>query len=234
MSAILGKFRGFTSNQLKIFALLSMTCDHVGLQFFPDLVFLRIIGRFAFPIFAYMIAEGCQYTKNRCRYLLTILLFAVGYQLVYFFVMGSIFQCIFVSFTLSILLIYLLDYGRRRKKVLPWMLFGLTMLAVIFVSAVLPRLIPETGFDIDYGLWGILLPVGIYLFRSKPLRLAFAAADLAVLAIDAFWYQWFALLTIPLLALYNGKRGKWKLKYLFYIYYPLHLVVIYAISVLIW
>ena len=64
------KFNGFTGNQLKLIALISMTCDHVGLQLLPDVLILRIIGRLALPIFAYMIAEGCRYTRNRKRYLL--------------------------------------------------------------------------------------------------------------------------------------------------------------------
>ena len=55
----------FTGNQLKIIALVTMTCDHVGMQIFPQLIWLRIIGRLAFPIYAYMIAEGCA---HRCAY----------------------------------------------------------------------------------------------------------------------------------------------------------------------
>ena len=56
---------GLTNNQLKIIAMISMLIDHIGLQMFPDLLIFRIIGRLAFPIFAYMIAEGCFYTKNK-------------------------------------------------------------------------------------------------------------------------------------------------------------------------
>ena len=64
------KFAGFTGNELKLIALVSMTCDHVGLQLLPNVLFLRILGRLAFPIFAYMIAEGCRYTRSRKKYLL--------------------------------------------------------------------------------------------------------------------------------------------------------------------
>ena len=52
------KFSGLTGNQLKLIALFAMTCDHVGLQLLPDVLILRILGRLALPIFAYMIAEG--------------------------------------------------------------------------------------------------------------------------------------------------------------------------------
>jgi hypothetical protein len=60
--------RGFlTGNQLKLIAAGAMLADHVGLMFFPEAELLRIIGRLAFPIFAFMIAEGCKYTRNKLR-----------------------------------------------------------------------------------------------------------------------------------------------------------------------
>lgn len=59
------KFAGLTGNQLKLLALFAMTCDHVGLQLLPQFIILRIIGRLAAPLFAYMIAEGCRYTHDR-------------------------------------------------------------------------------------------------------------------------------------------------------------------------
>ena len=70
------------NNQLKILALVTMTADHVGLQLLPQYDILRVIGRLAFPIFAYMIAEGCRYTRDRKRYLLTLALMAAVYQIV--------------------------------------------------------------------------------------------------------------------------------------------------------
>ena len=90
-----------SGSTLKMIALVTMLIDHIGAvivqrtmsmpgfdhDFWSSLYWpLRSIGRLAFPIFAYMIAEGCLYTKNRLRYLLVIAGFAVGYQLVYFVV----------------------------------------------------------------------------------------------------------------------------------------------------
>ena len=66
------KTKGLSGNQLKLIALAAMTVDHIGVQFFPNIQLLRIIGRLALPIFAYMIAQGCRYTKNKARYLGTI------------------------------------------------------------------------------------------------------------------------------------------------------------------
>ena len=104
-----------TNNQLKILALIAMTADHVGLQLLPQYGILRIIGRLAFPIFAYMIAEGCTYTKNRKRYLGTLAAMAALFQIVYLVAMDSVYQGIFVTFTLSVCLIFTIDRAREQK-----------------------------------------------------------------------------------------------------------------------
>lgn len=96
----------------------------------------------------------------------------------------------------------------------------------------LPSLIPSTDYAIDYGLWGVLLPALIYFENDKALKLRNFAIGLALIALETGGIQWFSLAAVPLMALYNGKRGKRKMKNLFYIYYPAHLVVIYGISLL--
>ena len=68
MEVIKTRFAGMTGNQLKIVALLAMTCDHVGKLLLPQVEILQIFGRLAFPIFAYMIAEGCVHTKSKKKY----------------------------------------------------------------------------------------------------------------------------------------------------------------------
>lgn len=216
---------GLTGNQLKIIALIAMTCDHVGLQLLPKVTVLRIIGRLAFPIFAYMIAEGCQHTHNRKKYLLAMWGLAATCQAVYFFAMGSLYMCVLVTFALSIVLNFALDYGRRKGGT-AWLVPIGAVIGVFFLSEVLPRLLPGTDYAIDYGFRGILLPVFVYMGRSKAEKLTLCAAALCLLALDSAGIQWWSLAVLPLLALYNGKRGKYKMKYLFYIYYPLHLVVI--------
>lgn len=222
---------GLTGNQLKIIALISMTIDHVGVQLLPNVHILRIIGRLAFPIFAYMIAEGCQYTHDRKKYLLAMSWLAATCQLVYFLAMGSLYMSVLVSFSLSIGLIYAVDFGKKNGGA-AWLvpLAGLTL--IFFLSEVLPYVLHRTDYAIDYGLWGILLPLFVYLGKTKWERLRLAAIPLCLLGAQYGGIQWFGLLALLLLALYNGKRGKRKMKYLFYIYYPLHLVVIQGLSMI--
>ncbi len=221
------KFNGFTGNQLKLIALISMTCDHVGLQLLPDVLILRIIGRLALPIFAYMIAEGCRYTRNRKKYLLRMAGLAALCQVVYFVAMGSLYQCILVTFSLSIGLIYAMDRWQERGDTVSRLL-ALGLLAAIFVlCVVLPDFLP--GFEIDYGLMGVLLPVLIYF--GKPAH-HFLLAGLILLCFSYGGIQWWCLAAIPLLAQYNDQRGQYNIGKLFYIYYPAHLVVIYGLSLL--
>lgn len=218
---------GLTGNQLKLIALISMTLDHTGVQLFPDVILFRVIGRLALPIFAYMIAEGCRHTRDRKKYLGKLLTLGSICQVVYFFAMGSLYQCILMTFSLSILLIYAIDNARSTPTAL---LALLTLAAAAFICLGLPRLLYWTDFAVDYGLWGVLLPVLVYFGGSR--KLALMAVFLCLQAGQEGGVQWFSLAAIPLLMRYNGQRGKGNVGKWFYVYYPLHLVVIYGISVL--
>ena len=221
---------GLTGNQLKLLALITMTCDHIGVSLFPQCTALRIIGRLSLPIFAYMIAEGCRYTRNRTKYFFHMAVLALVCQVVYFFAMGSLYQCILVTFSLSILLIYSLDYAEKHKTVSSWGGFILLAAVIFFLSTLLPALLPHTNYGIDYGFFGIVLPLLVFLGNTPHQRLLLTASGLCLLALDYGGIQWFSLASIPILALYTGTRGQSKIKYLFYIYYPAHLVVIYLLS----
>ena len=231
---------GLTNNQLKIIAMVSMLCDHVGLLFFPNMSIFRIIGRLAFPIFAYMIAEGCRHTKKRAKYLSLIAGMGIVFQIVYFVAMQSLYQGILVTFSLAIITIYAIDGILKSKKLLPILASIASLAFVIVFVFVLPTLLEGTDFDIDYGLWGILLPVAVYYLPNRITRTIGMALLLLARAIHYTVFpatlgtlQWFALLSVLFLALYNGERGKTRMKYVFYIFYPAHLVILYGIAIVI-
>ena len=221
---------GLSGNQLKLLALIAMTLDHVGVYLLPQYPILRIFGRLALPIYAFMIAEGCRYTRNRKKYLGLMIGLAVICQAVYLFTMGSVYQCILVTFSLSIGLCYLVDFARMRNTLLPWALAAAGFAFAVFLCVFLPGLLPGTDFHIDYGIFGVLLPVLVYLGRTKSEQLLLAAAGLCLLSVYAGGIQWFSLAALIPQALYNGTRGKTKMKYLFYFYYPAHLAVLYLIN----
>ena len=227
--------KGLTNNQLKIIAMASMLVDHIGEMFYPFNPVFKIIGRLAFPIFAFMVAEGALHTKNRARYLAVIAGMGVIFQIVYFVFMKSLYMGILITFSLSIGAIYCIDALINKNSVLIKVIASLIMLAILFVSAVMPVLLEDKGFAVDYTVLGVALPVAVYYSKTKLTKLISTAIILVAIALTAIdmvngYVQFFLLLAIPLLALYNGKRGKYKLKYVFYIFYPLHLVVLYGIA----
>ena len=221
---------GLNNNQLKIIAMVSMLIDHIGEALLPEVYIFRIIGRLAFPIFAYMIAEGCAHTRHRGRYLLNIASLGLACQLVYFFAMGSLYQGILITFSLSIAAIFAIDRFTKKKDLWSALVMSAVLAAVIFISVIAPIIFASQGFVLDYGALGVLTPIAVYYLRDKRLKISASAVILLLRAILYGGFRWYALLAVPLLAIYNGERGKAKLKYLFYIFYPTHLVVIYLLQ----
>lgn len=221
---------GLTNNQLKIIAVIAMLCDHIGKELFPQATVLQIIGRIAFPVFAFMIAEGCFYTRDKKKYLLKIAVLAVGCQLVYFIAERSFYQNVLVTFSLSILLIFVAEYClKKRNAPSALLLIALSAFVLLLVFAI-PRIVK--GFQIDYGIFGLLLPVAVYFAPNKPLKLIVSAVFLSLLSAELGGIQWYSLIAVIFIALYNGKRGRLNLKYLFYIFYPAHLALIYLVKML--
>ena len=223
---------GLSNNQLKILAMVAMTLDHVGAFLFPHTLWLRVVGRLAFPIYAFMIAEGCRHSRSLPKYLLSLGAMAALCQAVDLVARGSLYMCILVTFSLSVSLILLIRQAEKRPSW--WLAVGFATLGALFFCEGLPRLFPQSGFAVDYNFIGVMVPVVLYLMKNKWLQLLALAGLLLALCYDAWIGQLWSLLAVPLLALYNGTRGKWKLKWFFYLFYPVHLVVIYFIGFLIY
>lgn len=238
-----------SGNILKYIAALSMLLDHIGVIFFPSEPIFRILGRLALPIFAYMIAEGCRYTRNKLRYFLYVFGLAAACQLVYFIYDGDTYMCILVTFSLAILMIYALQFFKKClfDRYCP---IAKTVLAgVIFAATVSGTYALNMFLTIDYGFWGCMLPVFASLLHptanapdlfkriDRPwvhaLLLGVGIIMMVLLGTSVMSVQIYALLALPLLFLYSGKRGKHKMKYFFYIFYPTHLVALELIYMLI-
>lgn len=224
--------KGLSGNQLKLIALICMTIDHVGYILLPRIVALRAIGRLAFPIYAYMIAEGCRYTRSIRKYLCALLTTAAVCQAVYFFAMRSLYLCIMVTFSFSVGLIWLIKLAEEKETVLTRIAVAAGVLLAFFAAELLPQLLIGTDYGIDYGFLGIILPVAVYLCTEQKQKLLCMTLVLILMTWGRASVQWYALLAIPLLALYGGHRGKYKLKWLFYLYYPIHLAFIWFLSVI--
>ncbi len=260
-----------TSGKLKIIACISMFLDHFGLMIFPSVYAYRAIGRLAFPIFAYFIAEGCHYSKRKVRRFLLLLGSGLAYLLFFYVFAGELYASIFLTFAGSVLIIYALDFAKKYafSEFSPEKPFVLAL----YVSAVIANAyIVCQIIDFDYGFFGMMTPVLISLFDFKdikvPKHLAFLDSyyirlvmltvglclvylkpfTIYLTDIDLYLLEWgllanifgidiphfvFAFFAPLILLLYNGKVGNKKLKYVFYLFYPLHLVLIAAINILI-
>ena len=217
-----------TGNALKILAAIFMTIDHIGVILFPRVLFLRIIGRLAMPIYAFMIAEGCKYTRNKQKYFGMVFGLGAVCQAVYYFFDGSLYLSILITFSLSIAMIYTLQDWKQKKTAQSALVFGAAVAAVYLLNQI---------FEIDYGFWGCMLPVFAALPHGTdrdciPANTAALGLGLILLSLSLGGVQFFSLAALPLLFAYNGKRGTLNLKYFFYIFYPVHLVVLEGIAML--
>ena len=110
------KIRILDGTMLKIIAMVSMVFDHVGDMFFPDMMWLRMVGRLAMPIFAFCITEGYIHTRNRNKYLLRMGIFAlvseVPFDLAFEGNINITHQNIMLTFFIAILSLKLFDLIR--------------------------------------------------------------------------------------------------------------------------
>lgn len=218
------------TNLIKIIAIISMTIDHIGGEFFPEYPVFRWIGRIAFPLFCYCLTVGMLYTHDIKKYLLRLGAFALISQPFWILafnsddIVGNIFN-FNIFFTLVVSLIG--TWGFKEKK---WWLFitGIILLCV---------------FNFDYALTGIILMMIFYLCRNKtwlgaiiyilfylPALNGYMEDPLALkIGSHAIGFEIFSLLALPFIYIHtksNLKISKW----FFYIYYPAHLFAIFLIQ----
>ena len=241
----MNSIKGLSNDRLKIIAVVTMLTDHIGAYLFPNVMLFRMIGRISFPIFAFMIAEGCRYTKNKKRYLLNMAVLSLVTYLLFYSVSSPKFLRIPFTFTLSVIMIFVLgktfavfrgDCGMAKKC-----LYAFVALTAVILIWKLDRI-----FIIDYGFYGIMTPVLVSVvswINNIPQRdnNADVVKSRIIMLATALWFvysryggvQIYSFFAIPLLALYNGRRENILPKYFFYIFYPLHLAVIFAVKYLI-
>lgn len=200
-----------TGFQLKLLAMLAMTADHIGAVFFPEIPLLRWIGRLAMPVLCFFIGEGLRHTRSPRRYLLRLTGFALLSELPFdlAFYGGIEWGHQNVYFTLALGLLALWAIQSRGME--GWLLALTAALAAELLGC-------------DYGIYGVLLILLLDRFhRARSEQLA--AAALLNLAFFGLQTQTLSLIALPLLWLYNGKRGRDDRR-LFYLYYPAHLCVL--------
>lgn len=206
---------------LKWIAVLTMVIDHVGAILFPDQIWMRVIGRVAFPIYAYCLAEGFRYTSDYRRYLGRLALFAIlseiPFDLAFYGVPFSFaHQNVFFTLTLGLILLWVLE--RCREQLL---LCAGAFAVLCFLAQAL---------HMDYGAGGLLMVFAFYLAQQG--TSPWIGWGIFVF-INLFGYaggvQWAAILALLPIGLYSGNAGKKKQRFFYWIY-PLHLLLLWIIE----
>ena len=206
---------------LKWIAVLTMVIDHVGAILFPDQIWMRVIGRVAFPIYSYCLAEGFRYTSDYRRYLGRLALFAIlseiPFDLAFYGVPFSFaHQNVFFTLTLGLILLWVLE--RCREQLL---LCAGAFAVLCFLAQAL---------HMDYGAGGLLMVFAFYLAQQG--TSPWIGWGIFVF-INLFGYaggvQWAAILALLPIGLYSGKAGKRKQRFFYWIY-PLHLLLLWIIE----
>ena len=219
-----------TAFVLKMIAIVSMVFDHFGYYFYNgNLSFFNYLGRLAFPIFAFQISEGYIHTRSVKKYMSRLFIFALISQIPFMLFEYSIgFEfSLNIFFTLFLGLLCILIYDKSKYKIL-------SLLAIGIICA-LGELI-----HVDYGYWGILLIFVFYFFKENEMLLALSFLVMCILRYSTIMLEigytdkllylcMFTFLSIIPILLYNGKLGP-KTKRLLYIFYPVHLLVLYIAS----
>ena len=212
---------GMTTFLMKWIAVLTMITDHVGRMFFPDVHIFNIIGRIAFPLFAFLLVEGFVHTGNLKKYMLRMFIFACISEIPYDLAMQETWLEFSRQNTIWTLTLGLLMLARCRKyKYSVWAVAGIAVVSC--AAAALLRF--------DYGAGGIVLILILYFLRDRQWL-----KYLAMLGLSVLWFggtEIAAMISIIFMLAYNGKHGK-NMKYMFYWFYPVHLAVLFFIKILI-
>lgn len=200
---------------------------------------LQSIGTIAFPLFCFLLAEGFQHTKNKKRYVGLMFIFAliseipfdIGFFSQYSQMEGTFpfylkYQNVFFTLFLGLLTLVCLERLSCKSEVRTDKIKS-AILQVICVATL--ALVAEL-IRCDYGMQGILFIVAFYICRNHRIYQVLLFL-LAYMGATGNQPPLFTILACLLILLYNGKRGKLKLKYFFYVFYPAHIFILYLIQI---
>ena len=219
-----------TSFALKIIAIICMISDHVGYSIFNKVTFFNYIGKISFPIFAFLISEGYLHTKNLKNYLIRLTIFAFLSQIP-FMLFFSTFNInglnLNIFFTLLLGLISITIYEKTDRSFIGIITF--LLLAILAQIA-----------NCDYGFFGVCLIFLFYTLKNNKLKMNISILLITVIRysllffkssnITYIYFGIFSCISLIFINLYNNKKGK-NIKYFFYIFYPLHLLILYLLRI---
>ncbi|MGI6070950.1 MAG: TraX family protein [Blautia sp.] len=227
--------RHLSGSALKIFAMVTMFIDHAGIaliapwsggwtpwftykifgteQYYCLYRLFRDIGRLAFPIFGFLLLEGFLHTSSKKRYTLSLLLFALISELPFDYMLANTWyypdgQNIYFTLLLAFLCMWGLE--AFTGKVPLQLLCAAAAIAAAWIGKT------------DYSYHGILFLLILYVFRYQEV-------NQTIFGCLSLYFEWKACFAFIPIRLYNGKRGfiqGKRFKYLFYTFYPAHILLL--------
>ncbi len=213
-----------SSSTLHIIAMISMLIDHVGAVVYPNIEWMRIAGRLAFPIYCFMLAEGFRHTSSAPKYLQRLLIFGliseIPFDMAFYHVPYWNHQNVYWTLSISLITLMLI-----RKLEQPGPKYKFLQFAVVMAG-----FLAATFTFSDYYGFGVMLVVSFYNFPGRNMKEKVTQLLLMILinAVLLGGSQVFAIASIVFIWLYNGERGitAKPFKYFCYAFYPLHLLVL--------
>lgn len=204
---------------LKWIAIVTMVIDHIGAVLYPRQTGFRMAGRIAFPIFCFLLVEGSMHTRDIKGYEKRLLLFALlselPFDLAFYGKLSLNSQNVFFTLLIGLLMVEVLQKHRKTE----YQMF-----------AILGACIAVELLHTDYGAGGILFILCFYLLYHHRIWTAVVFTLLNLLYFGLGVQMYAVLAMVPVL-LYNGRKGP-GMKYFFYVFYPVHLLILYLISML--
>lgn len=217
---------------LKIIACVIMLIDHIGAVLLPQYIWLRYIGRIAFPIYCFLLAEGVHYTKNPQKYGLRLaagaLLSEIPFDLALFGGLTPYCQ----SVMLTLLIAFCMALCMKRTKN--------TLLRVLLV---IPFAVMAEWLRTDYGGMGVALVAVFVLTRDLPYKGLVQTLCMAPILwmMEGLWVdiagvlipvEMLALLSMVPISLYSGRKSMTGrgVQTAFYLFYPVHLTILFIVS----
>ena len=222
---------------LKLIAICTMFIDHLGYTLFPGDLWLRCVGRVAFPIFCFLIAEGCVYTHDRKKYAARLLVFALLSEIPYNLMNSGMIwdpydQNVLWTLLTGALVCWLIDWALKKCTPLSFVLTGAAMVAAYWLLE---------AFRTDYGGWGMLLVAAFYGVHRAPsgavVKMIAQAFGLAFFSLGVMGgylsIELWSLVSLAPIWLYNGQRGfsHKAVQYGFYAFYPVHILALSLIAI---
>lgn len=180
---------------------------------------LRTIGRLAFPVFAFLISEGVAHTSNKLRYIMRLVFFAGISEIPFDLATREVlyypeYQNILFTYALGAMSIAATQKARKLHLAVRLIIIALFCGAAYVIRS-------------DYGAVGVLMISVFFLLREE--RIARLVVGALIAAVESINYACVSALAFGLIYFYNGRRGEMPLKYFFYIAYPAHMLLFWAL-----